>query len=114
VGTGAGALAGNAIGGTKGAIIGGAAGLVGSALIENAVTKSHASDVAEAEAKGERKGRVEVFEQMWDEEARAPGRPGGAAGVAAQQNVAYPAQTIESVEYAPRNGTAPDLSEPVR
>ena len=114
LGTGAGALAGNAIGGTKGAIIGGAAGLVTSAVVENAMAKNKAAGIAEAEDKGRREGRAEVFEQMWDDEARSPGKKPGEKASAGSETVVYPAQTIEGVDYAPRKDTAESPSEPAR
>ncbi len=113
-GTAAGAAVGDAIGGTKGAVIGGAVGLAGSALAYNAVVNHEAEQIKEAEEKGRRAGRVEVFEQMWDEQARSPGAaPNGMAGDSAAV-VAYPASTIEGVKLAPRQGTSTDLGEPGR
>jgi hypothetical protein len=113
-GTVLGAAAGDAIGGRKGAVIGGALGLAGSALTYNAVA-NHDSEIAtEAEAAGERKGRIEVFEQMWDTEARSPGKPPSESFGGTTPLVAYPAQTIEGVKFAPRQDTGQPLQVPER
>jgi hypothetical protein len=113
-GTALGAVAGDAVGGRKGAIIGGVAGLATSALVYNAVANHDAEIATEAEARGERKGRVEVFQQMWDSTTRSPGRAGSSETATNADIVAYPAQTIEGVKFAPRQDAGEPLTEPTR
>lgn len=110
----AGAVAGRAItGDDTGTLVGAGVGLLGGALVNNAVSARRESALAEAEARGERRASAEMFEQMWDKEARAPGPRTGAASPASNL-VSYPAGTYEGVKYAPRESTAPGFSEPRR
>jgi hypothetical protein len=74
----AGAAAGHAItGNSTGTIVGAGVGLAGGALVNNVVSARRESAIAEAEARGERRATADMFEQMWDKEARAPGSKKG-------------------------------------
>ncbi len=117
VGTGAGAAIGHAIDGNRGAVIGGALGLVGTAVANNIVADKKAENLAEARADERRKTQAEMFERMWDEGPRtqaAHDDSGDLSTADARKPVRYPAQTVEGVRYAPREGEKPTLTEPTR
>lgn len=112
-GTAAGAVIGDKIGGNTGALIGGAAGLAGTAIVSNAVRSSAAQDSAEAAEKARREERLKIMQDYWNDKTLSA-EAGGSSALQAPQLLQYPAGIYSGIRFAPRVASDSSLSEPQR
>lgn len=112
-GTAAGAVIGDKLGGNTGALIGGAAGLAGTAIVSNVIHSSASHDSAEAVEQARREERLKILQDYWTDKTLSA-QADAATGAQAPELLAYPAGIYSGIRFAPRMAANPSLSEPTR
>jgi len=112
-GTAAGAFLGEKIGGSTGALIGGTAGLAGTALVSNALRGNASRGAAEAAEAARREERLKILQDYWYDQTLSA-EAGRATSPQNDELLQYPAGIYSGIRFAPRLASDPLLSEPLR